>query len=298
MKPYSLGILLAIAASLGTAMSVFLSKFALELLPIGLVLFGGSLTVIMLCLFFEWWRFFKDVGLYFRVILPIALIYLIGNVCFIGAVAKLTPVTMSMLSRSYVIFTTFFAVWFFYEKLTKLQFMLIFVAIMGGTLFVYRPAHVNFYFDFALLALVSSLMYAVANAIIKKNQVVLRPAQLLLHINIVGLLFYGIYIVIHPASQHANFTFLGVFFTVVSMLCFALSFFAYMRSLKLIPFWQLNAFSLLAPVFLVIVSRPFFPSHLLWFNVLGGLIMLMALFYLAWDKHGNCSVDYGSSTKG
>lgn len=280
MNRQTTGILLALGAVFGSALSIFLCKFALNLLPLSIVLFGGALTMILSMLPFEIRYLRRDFSVSLKIIIPIALIYLLGNLALLSSIKHLNPVTVGLVSRLYVVFTTLFALYSFREKLDEKLCLLIILAVFGGALFVFRENQIQFYTLYIFLALFSSFMFATANAVIKKNHLVFRVTQLLLYINFVGFISYGSYLMFHPGDFYANYTFAAVFFTVVSMLCFAASMFSYVKSFKYLPFWQVNVFSLLSPLILAAISWPFFTEHFTAMNLVGGALVIISLAIL------------------
>ena len=134
-----------------------------------------------------------------------------------------------------------------------------------------------FYLFYIFLVLFSSFMFATANAMIKKNHSNFRITQLLLYINLVGLLVYAVYLIFRPSDFFVHYGFFAVFFTVFSMVCFALSLISYVKSFKYIPFWQVNVFSLLSPIILAAISWPFFAEHFSVLNIVGAAVVLCAL---------------------
>lgn len=277
MSKQLLGILLALGAVFGSALSIFFCKFALGALPASIVMFGGALTVVLLTLPFEWRAFKKDFSVSLKIIVPIGLVYLIGNLALIFSIKYLNPVTVGLVSRLYVIFTSLFAIYAFHEKLNRKTWLLIVLAILGGILFVFRQHQIEFYLFYICLVLFSSFMFATANAMIKKNHLNFRVTQLLLYINLIGLLVYTGYLIFNPTDFFTHYSFSAVFFTVFSMICFALSLISYVKSFKYIPFWQVNVFSLLSPLILAAISWPFFTEHFSVLNIAGAAVVLLAL---------------------
>lgn len=277
MSQQTLGILLALGAVLGSALSIFLCKFALSSLPASVVMFGGALTMLLFTLPFEARFLKKDFSVSLRIIVPIGLVYLLGNLALIFSIKYLNPVTVGLVSRLYVIFTSLFAVYAFREKLDRKMWLLIILAILGGILFVFRQHQIEFYLFYIFLVLFSSFMFATANAMIKKNHLSFRVTQLLLYINLIGFLAYSGYLVFHLGDFIANYTVFNLFFMVTSMLCFALSLISYVQSFKYIPFWQVNVFSLLSPLILAAISWPFFTEHFSVLNIAGAAVVLLAL---------------------
>lgn len=280
MNRQTTGILLSLGAVFGSALSIFLCKFALNLLPLSIVLFGGALTMILSMLPFEIRYLRRDFSVSLKIIIPIALIYLLGNLALLSSIKHLNPVTVGLVSRLYVVFTTLFALYSFREKLDKKLCLLIMLAIFGGALFIFRENQIQFYMFYIFLALLSSFMFATANAVIKKNHLNFRVTQLLLYINFIGFISYGSYLIFHLGDFYANYTFTAVFFTVTSMLCFAASMFSYVKSFQYLPFWQVNVFSLLSPLILAVISWPFFTEHFTVMNLVGGAVVIVSLAIL------------------
>lgn len=280
MNRQTIGILLALGAVLGSALSIFLCKFALTLLPISIVLFGGTLTMLLTMLPFEIRYLQRDFSVSLKIIVPIALMYLLGNVALLSSIKYLHPVTVGLVSRLYVIFTTLLALYSFREKIDKRRWVLIIVSVLGGALFVFRKNQIEFYGFYIFLTLFSSFMFATANAFIKKNHLVLRVTQLLLYINFLGFIGYGTYLLFHFGDFYAHYSVDSVFFTVVSMLCFSASMFSYVKSFTYLPFWQVNIFSLLSPLILALISWPFFTEHFSVMNIMGGAVVIVSLAIL------------------
>ena len=189
--------------------------------------------------------------------------------------SKSSPAIVSMLNRSYIIFSIFIGAFFLKEKVARLDWALVVFAMIGLILFMLKKEMTNFSID-SLYGLVSGLLFALCNLTIKNKLSKTCSYVTLFSINFTSTIIFFFICLLHGKSSLAlpmeartlTFVFLGSFLG---------SFFGlllFYTSIKTIPFYKANLYRSLSPVISLLCGLMFFPVELSTVNRIGLIILL------------------------
>jgi drug/metabolite transporter (DMT)-like permease/8-oxo-dGTP pyrophosphatase MutT (NUDIX family) len=191
---------------------------------------------------------------------------------------KSSPALVSMLNRSYIVFSIFLGAFLLKEKIAKIDWGLIIFAVLGIILFMFKKEMAQMQAG-ALYGLVSGLLFSFCNFTIKNKLSKTSEYITLFSINfITALIFFFVclaqgfgYLTLPLESKVLAFVFLG------SFLGSFLGLLLFYASIKTIPFYKANLYRSISPVISLICGLFFFPVFLTSINIIG-LIILLAAF--------------------
>lgn len=193
---------------------------------------------------------------------------------------KSSPALVSMLNRSYIIFSIFLGAFILKEKIAKIDWGLIIFAILGIMLFMFKKEMAKMQAG-AFYGLVSGLLFTFCNFTIKNKLNKTSEYITLFSINfITAVIFFFVclvqgfgYLTLPLESKVLGFVFLGAFLgSFLGLLLFYVS-------IKTIPFYKANLYRSVSPVISLVCGLFFFPVSLTIINIIG-LITLLAAFII------------------
>ena len=257
-----------------------INKFALtNISPYTLVFYNALLC----CLFtipFIYKKIFKISLIEFKFLTIAGILNGVSMFFLFYGLSKSSPALVSMLNRSYIIFSIFIGAFFLKEQVAKLDWALVVVASSGLILFMFKKEMANFQIG-SLYGLASGLLFALCNLTIKNKLNKTCAYVTLFFINFTTVIVFFFVCLINGKSTLAlpiigktlTFIFLGSFFgSFLGLLLFY-------TSIKTIPFYKANLYRSISPVVSLICGLIFFPVALTSVNI-AGLIILLASFII------------------
>lgn len=201
-----------------------------------------------------------------------------GIFCLIYSLQELDPATASFIGRLYVVFSFIFSSVFFNEKLSAGFMKLSALAFIGLICFSYKGFDYDGY-DAMALSLLSSLLFAGANVVLKLRVGRLPSSTTLLYSNLVScMMFFGFTLVMgldysittrelgFVAASSFFWGFLGVYFLY--------------KGLAVNKFSTGSFIRCFTPFVAAIYALPFFPPQYSLLNWCGIALMLFSVLYL------------------
>lgn len=191
--------------------------------------------------------------------------------------SKSSPALVSMLNRSYIIFSILLGVLLLKEKIAKIDWALILFAILGVTLFMLKKEMAQVQAD-AFYGLVSGFLFCLCNFTIKNKLNKTSEYITLFSINFISALIFLFvcliqgpeYLTLPLEGKVLGFVFLGAFLgSFLGLLLFY-------ASIKTIPFYKANLYRSISPVVSLICGLFFFPVSLSCVNIVGLVVLLSA----------------------
>ncbi len=193
--------------------------------------------------------------------------------------SKSSPAIVSMLNRTYIIFSILIGAFFLKEYISKLDWGLIIVSTLGIILFMIKKEMAQAHLG-ALYGIMSGLLFAFCNMTIKNKLKETCEYVILFSINFTSALFFFIVISVFQGREDLvlpleprtlSFVFLGAFLgSFLGLLLFY-------ASIKTIPFYKANLYRSISPVVSLFVGLMFFPVSLSTLNIIG-LVILVSSF--------------------
>jgi drug/metabolite transporter (DMT)-like permease/8-oxo-dGTP pyrophosphatase MutT (NUDIX family) len=257
-----------------------INKFALSnISPITLVFYNALLC----CLFTLPFVFKKLAGISIQELKALLLAGILNAVSmfflFYG-LSKSSPAMVSMLNRSYILFSILIGAVVLKENISKLDWGLIVCASLGIILFMIKKEMAQLQVG-ALFGLFSGLLFSLCNLTIKNKLSKTCAYVTLFSINLVtGITFF--LLCLYQGHQYAtlplevstlSYIFLGAFLGSFLGLLF------FYESIKTIPFYKANLYRSISPVVSLICGLYFFPVSLSNVNV-AGLVILLSSFII------------------
>jgi len=257
-----------------------INKFALtNISPFTLVFYNGVLC----CLFTLPFVYKKLAGISIEEIKALSLAGFLNAISmfflFYG-LSKSSPALVSMLNRSYIIFSILIGAIVLKEFISKLDWGLIICASIGIILFMIKKEMADMPVG-ALYGLASGLLFALCNLTIKHKLSKTCAYVTLFSTNFISVIvFFLISLYKGPEYLHIplevktlSFVFLGSFLGSFLGLLF------FYESIKTIPFYKANLYRSISPVVSLLCGLFFFPVVLSSINI-AGLIILLSSFII------------------
>lgn len=209
-------------------------------------------------------------------------LWLLGGTNAIGiilqyiALSTLSPITVTLIARMYLVYVFFLSYIFLKEKITKWDYLAIILCILGS--FFISGSRLQFSDNLLglICAFIYPLMYAANNIVAKYLVSDEEPNNVLFFNHFTSALLLFCYALItgtsfsHISSQAVAFNFGGAFFNgFMSLLLFY-------TSLQFITAGKANIVRALGPVIVIIYSSFFFPVQVTPSLVLGAILVILA----------------------
>ena len=209
-------------------------------------------------------------------------LWLLGGTNAIGiilqyiALSTLSPITVTLIARMYLVYVFFLSYIFLKEKITKWDYLAIILCILGS--FFISGSRLQFSDNLLglICAFIYPLMYAANNVVAKYLVSDKEPNNVLFFNHFTSALLLFCYALItgtsfsHISSQAVAFNFGGAFFNgFMSLLLFY-------TSLQFITAGKANIVRALGPVIVIIYSSFFFPVQVTPSLVLGAVLVILA----------------------
>ena len=209
-------------------------------------------------------------------------LWLLGGTNAIGiilqyiALSTLSPITVTLIARMYLVYVFFLSYIFLKEKITKWDYLAIILCILGS--FFISGSRLQFSDNLLglICAFIYPLMYAANNIVAKYLVSDEEPNNVLFFNHFTSALLLFCYALItgtsfsHISSQAVAFNFGGAFFNgFMSLLLFY-------TSLQFITAGKANIVRALGPVIVIIYSSFFFPVQVTPSLVLGAVLVILA----------------------
>ena len=209
-------------------------------------------------------------------------LWLLGGTNAIGiilqyiALSTLSPITVTLIARMYLVYVFFLSYIFLKEKITKWDYLAIILCILGS--FFISGSRLQFSDNLLglICAFIYPLMYAANNIVAKYLVSDEEPNNVLFFNHFTSALLLFCYALItgtsfsHISSQAVAFNFGGAFFNgFMSLLLFY-------TSLQFITAGKANIVRAFGPVIVIIYSSFFFPVQVTPSLVLGAILVILA----------------------
>lgn len=200
------------------------------------------------------------------------------------ALSNLSPITVTLIARMYLVYVFLLSYLFLKEKITSWDYLAIAMCIIGS--FLISGSRLQFSDDLLglLCAFIYPLMYAANNIIAKYLVGEAEPSGVLFYNHLTSAVLLLCYAVITNASfsnisgRAVAFNFGGAFFNgFMSLLLFY-------TSLKFITAGKANIVRALGPVIVIIYSAFFFPVQVTPSLVGGALLVILASMIVTFTK--------------
>lgn len=217
-------------------------------------------------------------------------LWLLGGTNAIGiilqyiALSSLSPITVTLIARMYLVYVFFLSYIFLKEKITKWDYLAIILCIIGS--FFISGSRLQFSDNILglICAFIYPLMYAANNIIAKYLVSDAEPSNVLFYNHLTSALLLLCYALITSTSfnnisgQAVAFNFGGAFFNgFMSLLLFY-------TSLKFITAGKANIVRALGPVVVIIYSSFFFPVQVTPSLIIGAVLVIMASTIVTFTK--------------
>ncbi|RPJ78377.1 MAG: NUDIX domain-containing protein, partial [Alphaproteobacteria bacterium] len=265
-----------------------INKFALtNISPFTLVLYNALLC----CLFTLPFIYKKITLISLQEVKSLALAGALNGISmfflFYG-LSKSSPALVSMLNRSYIIFSILIGALVLKEYVAKIDWGLIVFASIGIILFMYKKEMAQMQAG-ALYGIASGLLFSLCNLTIKNKLSKTCEYVTLFSINfITATIFFLICLLKGPETltlplevKTLSFVFLGAFLGSFLGLLF------FYASIKTIPFYKANLYRSISPVASLLCGLFFFPVILTPLNIIGLTILLSSFIIHSYIKVKN-----------
>ncbi|MBB1078881.1 DMT family transporter [Limosilactobacillus sp. STM2_1] len=217
-------------------------------------------------------------------------LWLLGGTNAIGiilqyvALSSLSPITVTLIARMYLVYVFFLSYVFLKEKITKWDYLAIILCIVGS--FFISGSRLQFSDNVLglICAFIYPLMYAANNIIAKYLVGEAEPSNVLFYNHLTSALLLLCYALITSTSfnnisgRAVAFNFGGAFFNgFMSLLLFY-------TSLKFITAGKANIVRALGPVVVIIYSSFFFPVQVTPSLITGAILVIMASTIVTFTK--------------
>lgn len=282
---FNRGLFLCTASVLFNSVATTISKFAMQdnnpmFTTILICLISTMLSYIYLKL-----RSHQFTVSEFQRLLPIAIFNSIATILLYCAIANLNPITVGFVGRSYVIFTILLSTMALKERIAWQEIALICVTISGIFLFADTKAaeSTDSHWLGVTQVLVYTLLFALVSLFVKKNVHASSSVTILFFNNLFATILSFLFLVVNDDVQTviANTTHANLYYAFLTaiMTFFGLVFF--FSSFRFITFKLSNIIRSTSPLFVTIVSWPFFPIKLTLATASGGAMILMSVIALS-----------------
>lgn len=282
-KAQRLGVELNLISLLFSSISPVLNKFSLvSLNPIlGALLtsvFAAIFNLILIYIMYHDFSVIKDKWVIF-----LGLTNGIGVILQYVALSLLSPVTVTLIARIYLVYVFVLSYIFLKEKLTKWDYLAVVLCIAGSIFVSSGRVKVDSFWGI-VCAFIYPLMYAANNIIAKYLVKDHNPGNVLFYNHLVSaalLLITGVFI---PGTfaviqaKAVTFNFFGAFFNgFLSLLLFY-------TSLKFITAGKANIVRALGPLVVIIYSYFFFPIQITANIIIGAILLIVSTTIVTMTK--------------
>ncbi|WP_025024096.1 DMT family transporter [Companilactobacillus nodensis] len=272
-KAQLLGVELNLISLLFSSISPVLNKFSLvSLNPVIGALFTSVFAAIFnLILIFVMYHDFSIIRN--KWVIALGLSNAVGVILQYIALTLLSPVTVTLIARIYLVYVFALSYAFLKEKLVKWDYLAIAMCI-GGSIFV-STGRIQIDSIWGIVcAFIYPLMYAINNIIAKYLVEDNNPGNVLFYNHLVSAVLLFVYALIIPGTfggiqaKAVTFNFFGAFFNgFLSLLLFY-------TSLKFITAGKANIVRALGPIVVIIYSYFFFPIQITANIIIGALLLI------------------------
>ncbi|MGG4411929.1 DMT family transporter [Niallia taxi] len=287
------GYMYNIASILMMGIGPLIAKFGLQTISASTAAFINACTIIIAC--YIWGLLLKrPVRFYVSKDMTIlSCCNVMGVLLMYVSLSLLSPVQIGFLGRFYTVFAVLLSFFMLKEKISKMEWMLVLVAV-GGTFMFIAPKDSG---SLSIIGIICAIMYpfffALCNVLVKQRMEKGVHSNSILFTNSIwtGALL-GIYMLISPSGWQITPS--GVAFTTIASLMtgFLGTLFLY-EALKRIRFSIANIMRASSPVLLAVVSFPFFPVELTPLNIIGAGILLASIMLIGIVDFKGRRVDKG-----
>ncbi|WP_125761206.1 DMT family transporter [Companilactobacillus hulinensis] len=273
-KAQLLGVELNLISLLFSSISPVLNKFSLvSLNPVIGALFTSVFAAIFnLILIFVMYHDFSIIRN--KWVIALGLSNAVGVILQYIALTLLSPVTVTLIARIYLVYVFALSYMFLKEKLVKWDYLAIVMCIAGSVFVSTGRIQVDSVWGI-VCAFIYPLMYAINNIIAKYLVEDNNPGNVLFYNHLVSAVLLFVYALIIPGTfggieaKAVTFNFFGAFFNgFLSLLLFY-------TSLKFITAGKANIVRALGPIVVIIYSYFFFPIQIS-SNIIVGALLLIA----------------------
>ncbi|HPI40543.1 MAG TPA: DMT family transporter [Pseudobdellovibrionaceae bacterium] len=281
---FSHGLSLNILSVLLNAIAMTLSKFALNKInPIFITLII-SLTSLGLSFLYLLYQKHKFKLSELKQITPIAITNAVAAILLYTSIAILDPVTVGLIGRFYVVFTTLLSILILKEKISFIEFVFILIAIAGTFLFVKSDMNTgDVRFVGLLFGFAYTFLFALANLFVKKSVHNMSSVLILFYNNLFGV-FASIMLLLlqrPTTSTLMDINSNSLFFAVLTASITFGGLVLFFNSFRFLSFKLSNLIRSTSPLFVMAVSWPFFPIKLGLANASGGILVLISIVFLS-----------------
>jgi drug/metabolite transporter (DMT)-like permease len=269
-----------------------INKFALiNISPFTLVFYNALLC----CVFtipFIYKKFFKISAKEIKFLLLAGVLNGISMFFLFYGLSKSSPALVSMLNRSYIIFSILIGAIILKEQVAKIDWGLIVFAILGIILFMLKKEMAQMQVG-ALYGIASGFLFCLCNLTIKIKLNKTCEYVTLFSINFTSAIIFFLICLFKGYENLAlpleikplSFIFLGSFLGSFLGLLF------FYASIKTIPFYKANLYRSISPVASLLCGLFFFPVSLSSVNIIGLIILLSSFVIHSYIKVINMKKD-------
>lgn len=217
-------------------------------------------------------------------LLPIGLINAAATMLLYASIAMLEPITVGMIGRFYVVFTTLLSVVILREKMTNNETFLIAVAILGTFLFVQTGQTTNaMHYIGVAMGLSYTFLFALANLLVKRNVHKANSVTILFYNNFFACIACALFLLSEkaPLASFSSMSLRTYGFAILTATITFLGLVLFFNSFRFLSFKLSNIIRSTSPIFVFIVSWPFFPIQISVTNASGGAMVLTSIIFLS-----------------
>lgn len=277
------GLYLNVLSVFLNAVAMTISKFAfagVDSIAVTLVICCTSALVSLLYMRMKGLGFSRDE---LKKLTPIAVINALATLFLYASIAILDPVIVGIIGRFYVVFTTLLACLILREKLGRLEIILIALAFAGTLLFAQKDQNAgSLHYLGVAMGLAYTFLFALANLFVKKSIHRTSSIVILFYNNLFASIACFILLQINGSSIDSLRTLSGkawIYAIAASVVTF-LGLVLFFNSYRFLSFKFSNLIRSTSPVFVALVSWPFFPVQLNTKNFIGAGLVLSSIVLL------------------
>jgi len=272
----------AIASTVLMSAIPVLQKLVLKNVSAPMVAFSNAFFCASGCLIFfaiqrRWPRF------QFREHSIAALLYAVGMLGFMYALARLSADAVALSGRAYGLFCVILGAYFLGEALSKETIAAVASILIGSVLYIYRPQDT---FDFLGYGgmLLYTLCFAINNVYVKRKKLVEAPWDLMFWTFAMATLLLAIYLLPILSDITMPSPLSMSILAASSIFGSVLGTWLFYQSLASVPLSVQGALRSLGPIFTTAIAWPIFGVHLNLTNFLGGTLALCGLVLISWSS--------------
>lgn len=217
-----------------------------------------------------------------KIIFLISLFNGLGILSLFFAQRFLNPMVIGFMGRFYTVFTTLLSFLVLKEKVSKIEFGILSIAVMSTFLLNYKNVDSSPWLGLALI-LIQTLLFALVNLLVKIHMKNSDSNSILFYNNLMSAIVIGIFVLLNNSPIHVDLK--GVNWILISaFISNFLGLLFFYKGLHYIGFAEANLIRATSPILTAAYSCFFFPIQLSKINMMGAFVLVLSIFSLGYAK--------------